>query len=90
MEIEMRKTVITILGASLITLSATSMAAASERHARRAYDHWGYRGSYNQLSGPSYAIPETRAGRNIENFGFSGRDPSRVGGWDPNLNPSGS
>ena len=85
----MRKTVVTILGASLITLSAISMATASEHHARRAYDQWGYRGSYNQLSGP-YAIPETRAGRNIENFDFSGRDPSRVGGWDPNLNPSGS
>ena len=85
----MRKTVITILGASLITLSTISMATASERHSRRAYDQ-GYRGSYNQLSGPSYAIPETRAGRNIENFGFSGRDPSRIGGEDPSLNPSGS
>src|ERR1700690_1613573 len=49
-----------------------------------------YRGAYNQLSEPSYAIPETQAGRNIENFGFSGRDPSRVGGWDPSLHPSGS
>jgi hypothetical protein len=86
----MRKTVITILGASLITLSAISRATASDRHARRAYDQWSYRGSYNQLSGPSYAVPETRARRNIENFGFSGRDPSRVGGWDPSLHPSGS
>jgi hypothetical protein len=85
-----RKTVVTILGASLITLSAISMATASERHARRANDQRGYRGSYNQLSDPPHAIPETREGRNIENFGFSGRDPSRVGGWDPNLNPSGS
>ena len=46
-----------------------------------------YRGAYNQMSGPSYAIPSTQSGRNIENFGFSGRDPSRVGGQDPNLNP---
>ena len=44
-----------------------------------------YRGAYNQMSEPSYAIP--LSGRNIENFGFSGRDPSRVGGQDPNLNP---
>jgi hypothetical protein len=86
----MRKTVITILGASLITLSAISRATASERHARRGYHQWSYCGSYDQLSGSSYAIPETRGGRNIENFDFSGRDPSRVGGWDPNLNPSGS
>jgi hypothetical protein len=42
------------------------------------------------LSGPSYAIPETRAGRNIDNFGFSGSDRSWVGGKDPSLNPSGS
>jgi hypothetical protein len=35
-----------------------------------------------------YAIPPTQSGRTIEDFGFSGRDPSRVGGMDPNVNPS--
>lgn len=54
----------------------------------RALDR--YRGVYNQFNGPTYAIPQTQEGRNIENFGFSGRDPSRVGGEDPSLNPSGS
>jgi hypothetical protein len=49
-----------------------------------------FRGAYNQMSAPSFAVPSTQAERNIENFGFSGRDPSRVGGWDPSLNPSGS
>ena len=49
-----------------------------------------YRGSYNQLNGPFYAAPQTQGQRNIENFDFSGRDPSRVGGMDPSLNPSGS
>jgi len=49
-----------------------------------------FRGAYNQMSEPSIAVPQTRAERNIENFGFSGRDSSRVGGWDPSLNPSGS
>lgn len=49
-----------------------------------------FRGAYNQMTEPSFALPQTRAERNIENFGFSGRDPSRVGGWDPSLNPSGS
>jgi hypothetical protein len=83
----MRKTVLTTLGALLITVSAIPMATASEGHARRAHDQWGYRGAYNQLSGPSYAAPQTQAQRNIENFGFSGRDPSRPGGWDTSLNP---
>ena len=83
----MRKTVLTTLGTMLITVSVVQMATASERHARRVFDQWSFRGSYNQLNEPSY---ETRELRNIENFGFSGRDPSRVGGWNPNLNPSGS
>jgi hypothetical protein len=83
----MRTTVFTALGTLLITVSAIQMATASERHASRSYDLWNFRGSYNQLNEPSY---EARENRNIENFGFSGRDPSRVGGWNPNLNPSGS
>jgi hypothetical protein len=57
---------------------------------RRAYDRWNYRGAHNQLNGPFYATPRTRDGWNMENFGFSGRDPSRVGGEDPSLHPSGS
>lgn len=53
------------------------------------YRHESFRGAYNQVTEP-FAVPQPRAERNIENFGFSGRDPSRVGGWDPSLNPSGS
>jgi len=49
-----------------------------------------YRGAYNQLSGPSHAIPETRERRSIENFGFSGSDRSWVGGEDPSLHPAGN
>ena len=56
----------------------------------RAYDQRNFRGAYNQLNGPSYAAPRTEEERNLENFGFSGRDPSRVGGESPWLNPSGS
>jgi hypothetical protein len=78
----MRKT---ILGALLITVPAIQMASASEHHARRAHDHWDFRGSYNQLNHPS--LDEMQERRNIENFGFSGRDPSRPVGWDPYLNP---
>jgi hypothetical protein len=61
---------------------------AQPYHVRHHYRD--YRGSYNQMIGPSYAIPSTQSERNIENFGFSGRDPSRPGGEDPSLNPSGS
>ena len=53
----------------------------------KTYHSETFTGAYNQMSEPSFAVPSTRAERNIENFGFSGRDPSRVGGWDPNLNP---
>jgi hypothetical protein len=32
--------------------------------------------------------PDPYFQRNIDNFGFSGRDPSRIGGEDPSLHPS--
>ena len=51
----------------------------------------GPRGAYNQLNGPSNSTPralDSEDRRNIETFGFSGRDPSRVGGEDPDLKPS--
>ena len=38
----------------------------------------------------SYAPRNNDEYWNQENFGFSGRDPSRAGGVSPNLNPSGS
>jgi hypothetical protein len=75
------------LSAVIILSTAVATPVFAKEHGR-AYDR--YRGAYNQLTGPSYAIPQTQEGRNIEDFGFSGRDPSRVGGEDPSLNPSGS
>lgn len=60
------------------------------RHHGLAYDQQNFRGAYNQLNEPFYATPRTEEEHNIENFGFSGRDPSRVGGESPSLNPSGS
>jgi hypothetical protein len=46
--------------------------------------------SYNQV-GPIVAPPmSSEAYRNLDGFGFTGRDPSRVGGYSPNLNPPGS
>ncbi len=46
--------------------------------------------SYNQVGPGVVAPPASEAYRNLENFGFSGRDPSRVGGYNPSLNPPGS
>lgn len=55
----------------------------------RSYDQRNFGAAYNRLNGPHYGAPFTQAGRNMENFGFSGRDRSWVGGEDPALNPAG-
>jgi hypothetical protein len=75
------------LSAVIILSAAVATPVFAKEHGR-AYDK--YRGAYNQLSGPSYAIPETPERRSIGNFGFSGSDRSWVGGQDPSLHPSGS
>lgn len=81
----MRNTSLSALGILLIALSASTAASARTvhqtgeqlRHANiDALRKFGQ--SYNQ------------GDLNVQNFGFSGRDPSRVGGWDPSVNPSGS
>ena len=54
------------------------------QQAPRTYDR-----SYDVPPG-SYAPRTMDQYRNQENFGFSGRDPSRVGGESPNLNPPGN
>ena len=51
----------------------------------------GSRGAYNQLNGPTYAgarALDDEDKRDIDNFGFSGRDPSVPGGKDSSLNGS--
>jgi hypothetical protein len=78
--------VVLILSAAIATpVFAQDADVVAPSHAR-AHDR-NYRGSYNQVNGSSYATPRTRDGSNVENFGFSARDPSRVGGQDPDLNP---
>lgn len=62
---------------------------STPRHVR-THDQSNFRGAYNQQpDGASYFnAPVTREERiNQQNFGFSGRSPSRVGGEDPDLNP---
>src|SRR5271169_4061406 len=84
---ERQMTKMKTLSAVILLSTAVATPVFAKDHGR-AYDQ--YRGAYNQLNGPTYAIPQTQDERNIENFGFSGRDPSRVGGEDPSLSPSGS
>jgi hypothetical protein len=48
---------------------------------RVAYSHRSFRGAYSRWD------PELS--RNLQNFGFSGRDPSRIGGEAAWLRPGG-
>jgi hypothetical protein len=49
-----------------------------------------YYRSYDQVN-PDYLPPrDIDEYRNLQNFGLSGRDPSRVGGETPNLHPPGN
>ena len=72
----------------VIVLSAAVATPVFAKGQGHAFDR--YRGAYNQLSAPAYAIPDTQAGRNIENFGS--RSPMGGGTWlhPGDLNPSGS
>jgi hypothetical protein len=83
METTMRKTALTIFGALLISGLAVQTAAAAQHHPSKPYfgrDLSDFRGTYNQLNGPIMVTP-----RAPDRF-----DPSRPGGEDPTLNPSGS
>jgi hypothetical protein len=64
---------------------ATPVFAQGPTHHGRSYDR--FRGAYNQLNVPSYAIPRTDRGRSLENFEFNRSFP---GGEDPSDHPSGS
>jgi hypothetical protein len=95
MEIAMRKTVIFILGTMLTAGSMVQVAAQEERERGRrveerpAITEDANRGAYDQYRGTyeSSAPLTPEEERNKEDFGFSGRDPSRVGGENPYLNP---
>jgi hypothetical protein len=77
-------------------LTATSAFAGDDwayRHHRyRTYHHYREYTGYRDYSGyldPNSGHYDPQFQRNRENFGFSGRDPSRIGGVDPTLNPPG-
>lgn len=62
---------------------------AHRHHARiHYYRHYsGYR-DYSGYLDPRSGHYDPEFQRNREDFGFSGRDPSRVGGIDPSLHPA--
>ena len=76
------------LSAVIILSAAVATPALAHSAKHRAYDQTSFRRAYNQVVIPS--ISDSQGAVNTENFGFSGRDPSRIGGWDPSLHPSGS
>ena len=56
----------------------------------RVPDDQNFRGAYDQSGRIFYNRPLSNKERdNVEDFGFSGRDPSMVGGEDPYLHPGG-
>jgi hypothetical protein len=56
-------------------------------HHGQRYGRSHYRAAYNQAPGSSDAAPLTNEEkRNLEDFGWTGRDPSRVGGMFPYFN----
>jgi hypothetical protein len=80
----------TISAAALVTASIATPAFAQTAYGPRAgapYDHGQTYYRSNDVPPGSYAPRNGDEYRNQENFGFSGRDPSRVGGESPNLNP---
>jgi hypothetical protein len=81
---------------AMICATATPMLAATPAFARYVHHDRPYHGRhyyhYRDYSGfmdPRSGHYDPEFQRNRENFGFSGRDPSRVGGEDPNLHPPG-
>jgi hypothetical protein len=76
---------IVILSAAVATpVFAQDSGMLGPRNHVRTHDQSNFRGAYNQSAAPYLTSDEYR---NLQNFGFSGRDPSRVGGQSPNLNP---
>ena len=84
--------------AAAVTAAALTIAAApgfageyrGHRHHYRHHYYQQYPGTrdYSGYLDPRSGHYDPQFQRNRENFGFSGRDPSRVGGIDPSLNPA--
>jgi hypothetical protein len=74
---------------TLSAIAILSTAIAAPAFARPVHHHardQHFRAAYNQHNERVY--PYSQLQRNTENFGFRGRDPSRIGGENPDLHPS--
>ena len=74
---------------TLASVMILSVAIATPALAKDITHHnQRFGGAYNLTTNSGFEVPQTREERNIQNFGFSGRDRSYPGGWDPYLTPS--
>ena len=69
-------------------LMATPAFAGTYRHHYRPHYYGHYYRDYSGYLDPRSGHYDPEFQRNRENFGFSGRDPSRIGGEDPSLHPA--
>jgi hypothetical protein len=79
-----------VVAPALVAAPVLAEGAHAYRHHSRVYRHhgWGYgQRDYSGYLDPSSGHYDPEFQRNRENFGFSGRDPSRIGGEDPSLHP---
>jgi hypothetical protein len=74
------------LSTVMILSAAFATPAFAAANNGRAHHLKNFRGAYNLVTAPSFS----QGPKSLGNFGLDGRDPSRVGGRDPSLNPSGS
>jgi hypothetical protein len=81
------------VGASALATPGFAGDGRSYRHHRyRPHHHdrdYSVTRDYSGYLDPNSGHYDPQFQRNRENFGFSGRDPSRIGGVDPSLNPPG-
>jgi hypothetical protein len=86
----MRKLAVPFFAIVVPVLMATPSSAqdpgAYVYHHRMHHYHHYYR-DYSGYLDPRSGHYDPEFQRNRENFGFSGRDPSRIGGEDPSLHP---
>lgn len=74
--------------AAAALIATPALAGDAYVHHYRIHHHRHYYRDYSGYLDPRSGHYDPEFQRNRENFGFSGRDPSRVGGEDPSLHPA--
>ena len=73
---------------AMVVAAATPGYGSTYRHHYRPHYYGHYYRDYSGYLDPRSGHYDPEFQRNRENFGFSGRDPSRIGGEDPSLHPA--